>query len=112
MCCENNSDEQQSLSERDLEISNMEKTIEELSEDRKAKDRHIMKMKNELDSFMQEALKSEDEANELIKNQEQIINETKQHISELKQTIEIMQNKSTRSISTQTSILKKVYKLK
>ncbi|KAG5876010.1 hypothetical protein JTB14_034038 [Gonioctena quinquepunctata] len=89
ICCDVNS-EDHSIVERELETNIMEKTIEDLSEDLEAKDRHINKLKNEMKSLMEEALIAEEAANELIRNQEKAIEEAKLYINELLQTTIIM----------------------
>ncbi|KAG5889405.1 hypothetical protein JTB14_018279 [Gonioctena quinquepunctata] len=103
ICCEVNS-EDHSIVERDLETNIMEKTIEDLPEDRLKQNRHITELKNEMRSLMEEALMSEEAANELIRNQENAIEEANLYINELLQTTIIMQSKPTNSISTQTSV--------
>ncbi|CAG9822861.1 unnamed protein product [Phaedon cochleariae] len=87
------------------EISILEKTIEELQEDTEVKDKHMKKLKNDMDKFMEDALKSEEEMCELIAAQNQTIVEAETRMIELQKIIEQLQTKSTCTTSTQTTLL-------
>ncbi|KAG5885302.1 hypothetical protein JTB14_002859 [Gonioctena quinquepunctata] len=89
-----------------LEKSILEKTIGELQEDTEDKDRHMKKLKDDMDKFMEDALKSEEEICELLTAQKQTTMEAETQIIELQKVIKQLQNKSTSTTSTQTTLCK------
>ncbi|KAG5862055.1 hypothetical protein JTB14_036540 [Gonioctena quinquepunctata] len=93
-------DVEQSLFEKSIS----EKTIEELKEDTEVKDRHIEEPKNNLDKFIDDALKYEDEMSELLKAQKNTILKAEKQIMELQKTFEQLKNKPTCTTSTQTAL--------
>lgn len=102
ICCE---DKQANLSSKtDDEISTLEKTVSDLWEDSELKNNYIKKLQTEKDFFIQEALKTEDDLNHLIKQQEKLIQELKENINELnrKATATVKIQKTT---STQTNVI-------
>ena len=105
VCCKTDSDFSIS-SDSDDEKINLEKTINELAEDSDIKNKYILKLKQEREQFVKEALKSEEEMSELINRQDKIIYELKEQLRLLKKerSEKII---STKTVSTQTSILNK-----
>lgn len=66
--------------EHDEEISILEKTIEELTKEIKAKNKFIVKQSKENSMLMEETVKVENELNELIDRDEKTIAEAKTQI--------------------------------
>lgn len=98
ICCE----EENSSDHEEAEKSILEKTIEDLNEDSLLKDRYINKLKAEHKLFLNEAMKREDDMNEVLLKQENTIKELKNIISNIKKTTEAKQLESKRTVSTQT----------
>lgn len=96
LCCE----ESNSTSEND-EISLLEKTISDLTEDSEQKNKYIQKIRAEHKAFLIEATKREEELLELLQQQEEKISELNVCITELKKSVRTS-HCTTSTISTQT----------
>lgn len=99
MCCR--MDEDSSIND-DEETALLEKTISDLTDDGELKNKYITKLKEEYKLFMQEALKTEEELYDLIKNQEKIIKELSEEINILKKN-NLLSIKTKKTIGTQTT---------
>ncbi|KAG5893671.1 hypothetical protein JTB14_028825 [Gonioctena quinquepunctata] len=66
----------------------------------------MKKLKDDMDKFMEDALKAEEEICELLTAQKQTTVEAETQIIELQKVIEQLQNKSTSTTSTQTTLCK------
>lgn len=89
------------------EISLLEQTIEELTDEAQAKNIYIEKQKTERNLIMQEALQTEKELNELISKQEKMIQELQIHTKELEELINSMKKKpDSTTIGVQTNRVK------
>lgn len=84
ICCKNDTGSNTDLDD----ISILEKTISELSEDGLSKEKYIQKLKNEHESFLQDAMRSEHETNEMIKQQNILIDELRKRIQDLQEQID------------------------
>lgn len=99
ICCE----DLNTKNDYDEEKENLEKTVSELVEDGEIKNSYIEKLKTDNNVFLQEALKREDEMNEIIQKQEDTIQELKERIN--KMTPLVQSNDEIKSTSsTQTNI--------
>lgn len=99
LCCEKSIDQVD-------EISILEKTIGELTEEAKAKNKFLEKQSIEKSMLMEEALKAESELNELIDRHEKTIAETKAQIRKLEDYIYSIKNKPVTSTAVQTTSLR------
>lgn len=102
ICCEN-TEEQASVCANSI----LEQTIHELSEDIESKDRYLKKMKTEMEVLLNEALRSEEEANKMIKNQEKIIEEMEKYNKQLEQKLYQMEHQEKATVCTQTTETRK-----
>lgn len=100
ICCE----ESNLKSDYDEAKENLEKTVSELMEDGEIKSSYIQKLKTENNAFLKEALKREDEMNEIIQNQEDTIKELKEYINKLTSSKQLKDEISASTTSTQTNI--------
>lgn len=106
VCCKTDDTSYMTSDEgEDDEKSFLEKTINDLSEDSRIKNRYIIKLKDDNKMLLEEALNTEKELNEQISNQEKIINELKKQITCLKKNI-VTSEKKAKTVSTQTNTIK------
>lgn len=82
-CCNNDA----SPDTEQEEISSLEKTINELNDDSINRERYIKKLKDEHESFLKEAVKSELELNSLVQQQEKTIKEMQDKIANMHEEI-------------------------
>lgn len=82
----------------------LEKTIQELVEDKEMRDRHLQKIKKDSEMLVREATAREDELNELVMNQEAKIRQLRELIGELRLSLEVYTNKMTQAAGTQTVV--------
>ena len=78
------------------------KLLEDLNEDNFLKDKYIIKLKNEHKLFLDEAMKREDDMNELLQKQDKTIKKLKEIISDLRKTVELKKQSNKKSAGTQT----------
>lgn len=102
VCCEEDS-YASDLNEGNSEF--LEKTIHELTEDSELKNNYIQKLKYEHKLFLEEAMKREEEQNDLLTQQKNTIEELNMLINTLKKTISDKTEKQVNTISTQTNPL-------
>ncbi|KAG5886611.1 hypothetical protein JTB14_001035 [Gonioctena quinquepunctata] len=88
--------------ELEEEISILEQTIEELTEETQAKNKFINKQNTENSMLMQEALRVESELNELVESQSNTITEAKAQIRKLDDYIDCIKNKPVKTTAVQT----------
>ncbi|KAG5868517.1 hypothetical protein JTB14_035024 [Gonioctena quinquepunctata] len=84
------------------EISTLEITIQDLTEDTVLKSKHIQKLKSENDKFAQEAIKVETELNDIIDQQKKYIEDTvlkSKHIQKTSEKEYVMKNTGTQTCS-------------
>lgn len=98
ICC---SDSEDSSYTFDDEKSVLEKTINELTDDSDMKTQYIKKLKNEHEIFIKDALKVEEEMNELLKKKDEFINKLTKEIDMLNKKY-VKDTKSTKTIAIQT----------
>lgn len=97
-CCQA---ENKDCKEFDSEISILETTLKELSEETNLKAKHILKLKKDQNSLMEEALKNEEELNDIINKQKEHIDKLLCEIKELQKQLN-SKVRSYNTISTQT----------
>ena len=115
ICCQSVGD---SFLSDDEEKYILEKTIHDLTDDSEQKNKYIRKLREENKLFIQEAIKTEDELNVLIKRQEKIISDLNEQIIELKKfnkeskkvtkTMSSQTQQTVKSVSTSTDIKRNV----
>lgn len=100
ICCETKDDMSQNKS---LEISVLEQTISEISEENNIKGKHIVKLRKENELLNEEAVQREEELIKIIKQQEDTIHKAELKICEMEKIIETLMNKKiTHTTGTQT----------
>lgn len=102
ICC-GSPDDSHTSSEGDS-TENLERTIQELVEEREMKDKHFQKLKRNSELLIREATVREDELNEIIKNQEENIQKLRELITELKRSLGNYTKKVTQTAGTQTFV--------
>ncbi|KAG5874019.1 hypothetical protein JTB14_015730 [Gonioctena quinquepunctata] len=101
-CCETTGDMDANKS---TEISILEQTISEISEESNIRGKHIDKLRKEKETFNEEAVRREDELVQIIKQQDGTIHQAERKIGELEKIIEsLMDTKITKTTSTQSEI--------
>lgn len=90
------------------EISLLEQTIEELNDETLAKNRYIEKQNKDMKEMMQEAIRQEEEMNQLIATLEKELGEAKVRITELNGIINSVVKKDTNTIAVQTNSVKQI----
>lgn len=98
ICCSDSKDNSYNF---DDEKSILEKTIDELTDDAALKTQYIKKLKIEHDIFIKDALKAEEEMNELLKNKDKFINQLTKQIELLNKKY-MIDPKSTKTVAVQT----------
>lgn len=102
VCCEEDS-YAPDLNEGNSEL--LEKTIHELMEDSELKNNYIQKLKYEHQLFLEEAMKREEEQNDLLTIQKNTIQELNMFINKLKKTLSDKTEKPANTIFVQTNPL-------
>lgn len=90
------------------EISLLEQTIEELNDETLAKDRYMEKQNKDMKEMMQEAIRQEEEMNNLIATLEKELMEAKLRITELNGIINSVEKRDTNTIAVQTNSVKQI----
>lgn len=90
------------------EISLLEQTIEELNDETLAKNRYIEKQNKDMKEMMEEAIRQEEEMNQLIATLEKELMEAKLRITELNGIINSVVKKDTNTIAVQTNSVKQI----
>lgn len=91
------------------EIEGLKFELSALSKDNTQKSSYIEKLKLENYNFLQEAVKNEEELNNLINAQDSEIKELKKYIEKINKTIRIENEGEKITVGTQTNWIKKVY---
>lgn len=88
---------------KSTEISILEQTISEISEESNIRGKHIDKLRKEKEIFNEEAVRREEELAQIIKHQDDTIHQAERKICELEKIIEALMNKkTTKTTFTQT----------
>lgn len=87
----------------EVDVSALEKTIQDLSDETQMKEKHIEKFKKIKDDIMEEALRNESDMLLRMEEQQKLIGELRNHIKELEQQLG-RYSKERKTSSTQTSI--------
>lgn len=102
MCCDSTDSSNESTINDPTET--LEKTIQELIEDRQTRDRHLEKLKRDREVLVMEATAREDELNELVTNQEAKIRQLQELVAELKLSLEVYTERVAQTAWTQTTV--------